>query len=234
MTEEFTDPTARSMIAYEGTINQLTEAYRRASEAERLTMYTQDGKRVYSDEEHAKRLPAHEQRTQQLLAKFRSDVGGYETLAQEKTDKARRELTAMNGDPLDRLNGEELQAAVARRTFIAEDVEKASFGTLIKRIESAAQGDDKVLKALLQRYGMHRLEAETEKQILGGDNVLPSEEMRALRSALQTLDDPKAKQKRASVQQIIEAADKLRGYVHKAKLHADPDVQNSLKQRFGI
>lgn len=231
--ERFTDPQARDLNVYHETIEQITTEHLQATAKERATMFDDNGRPLYNDEEHAKRLPRYEQRTQQLIDTFNSKLARFEGYADTALAEAQQELADLDVDPLNRLAGAELIEAQARRVFVAEDCEKLSINRLVQKIEAIARSKDSTAKALYIRYGLQRLQAEAEARIDRG-GVLPDDTERALKTALQSLDDEKTTKKRESIRQRERAVDILKNRVREARRKGDPAVMNDLKRRFGI
>src|SRR5215211_790368 len=107
-------------------IEQAVASFTTARDQERATMFNAAGQSIYSPEEHQRRLPDYEKRQQQHLAQFRARLDQERDAAQQTIEETDRALRALDIDPLDRLSGDELQVAAARRIFVEEDCERLS------------------------------------------------------------------------------------------------------------
>lgn len=211
-------------------IDSIVSDYQAASAAERLTMYDTAGAALYNPAEHQRRLPAYEQRQAAHLARFRERIQAHQDQAQQEIEAADRGLRALQLDPLDRLSGDELQAAAARKTFVMEDVERLSTPDLVAKITAIAETGDKVQAALYARYAQ-----PLAVELAQTGNRQSAEQLRAALATLDTLlIDDKTKAQRKALEARRAAAEQVRAAARRASLFTDPSGREEIARRWGI
>jgi hypothetical protein len=93
-------------------------------------LYTAEGHKLYSDEEH-------ERRHDVLLAEFDREKDNAIAEANRTIEKAERTLALEHRDLSDSLTTTELERANAKRSYVEDDVWSLSPDKLIKRAEAA-------------------------------------------------------------------------------------------------
>ena len=115
-------------------------------------LYTDDGQKLYSDEEHERRLEA-------LLAEFDHEKDSVVSEADRTIANAERNLALEHRDLSDSLTTTELERANAKRSYVEDDVWSLSSVTLLKRARAAqAAGDQPTIflyaRSLEKRAGV--------------------------------------------------------------------------------
>jgi hypothetical protein len=121
-------------------------------------LYTEEGQKLYSDEEHERRHDA-------LLAEFDREKDSVVAEADRTIEKAERTLTLEHRDLSDNLTTTELERANAKRSYVEVDVWSLSPETLLKRAQAARVAGDRptvffftpVRSKSAQRWSMRRV-----------------------------------------------------------------------------
>ena len=104
-------------------------------------LYTENGQKLYSDEEHERRLEA-------LLEDFDREKDSVVSEAERTIEKAERTLALEHRDLSDSLTTEELERANAKRSYVEDDVWSLSPETLLKRARAAQAASDRPTMSL--------------------------------------------------------------------------------------
>lgn len=107
-------------------------------------LYTKDGQKLYSDEEHERRHEA-------LLEEFDREKDSAVAEADRTIEKAERTLALEHRDLSDSLTNTELERANAKRIYVEDDVRNLPLETLLKRVEAAQTAGDKPTMFLYAR-----------------------------------------------------------------------------------
>ncbi len=118
----------------------------------RKALFNRDGRRIYSDAEHAEREAAANREFREALARASSAAG--ETLRE-----AEAVLSEGPDDPIHELTASELQRANQLREFVREYAENLSLRELVDRVESALRSGAKPECYLWHRYLQRRFDA---------------------------------------------------------------------------
>jgi hypothetical protein len=123
-------------------------------EANHAKLFTAPGQPVYSPETHAAKVA-------ELQTNFNQAIEAKAAAADEKIATLQTELTLATAqtDPMASLTPDELAAANARREFVKEDVEAASWQELAHRLELILIRGDRAEIFLLSRYASTRVAA---------------------------------------------------------------------------
>ena len=124
---------------------------------ETARLLTPDGRRLYADDEHARREA--ELRATRDAAIAAAEAAATDALRSAEADRERLE----HRDLLDTLTPAELDRATVRREFVREDCERLPIEELAARLRAALDTGDRPMLFLLVRYGTQRAEAEAER-----------------------------------------------------------------------
>jgi hypothetical protein len=119
-------------------------------------LYTAEGHKLYSDEEHERRYDA-------LLDDFDREKDSVIAEADRTIEKAERTLALEHRDLSDSLTITELERANAKRSYVEDDVWSLSPDKLIKRAEAARVAGDRPTMFLYARSLQKRVEMEYEE-----------------------------------------------------------------------
>jgi hypothetical protein len=132
-------------------IDNALEKVRRGNQ----NLYTEEGQRLYSDEEHERRYEA-------LLAEFDREKDSVVAEADRTIEQAERTLALEHRDLADSLTTEELERANAKRVYVDDDVWNLPLEALVKRVEAAQAVGDKPTMFLYARTLGSRASMEYE------------------------------------------------------------------------
>lgn len=118
-------------------------------------LYTEEGQRLYSDEEHECRHDA-------LLAEFDREKDSAVAEADRTIEKAERTLALEHRDLSDSLTNTELERANAKRSYVEDDVWSLPPETLLKRARAAQVAADRPTMFLYARTLQKRAGTEYE------------------------------------------------------------------------
>jgi hypothetical protein len=118
-------------------------------------LYTEEGQKLYSEEEHERRYDA-------LLAEFDREKDSVVSEADRAIEKAEHTLTLEHRDLSDSLSTEELERANAKRSYIEDDVWSLPLEALLKRVKAAQTAGDKPTMFLYARTLERRVSMEYE------------------------------------------------------------------------
>ena len=191
-------------------------------EAERAKLLDETGKRIFSDEQHAKR-------EQQLSAPVVLAAERAEEVARAALADAEREETTAAADPAAGLDRATLDRANSLFTFISRDVDTLPLASLAERVRAVLAGDDRALQFTYLRALPARLDATTREIERGRLNPPERAGWRELRLAVEELERrmTDAGGKRAAAAAKRTAANELLIRARKSRMAAD----GSLSQR---
>jgi hypothetical protein len=121
-------------------------------------LYTEDGQKLYSDEEHERRHDA-------LLAEFDREKDSAVAEADRTIERAERTLALEHRDLSDSLTTTELERANAKKSYVEDDVRDLPLENLECRAEAARAAGDKPTLFLYARTLPKRAEAEYEASV---------------------------------------------------------------------
>lgn len=196
-------------------VDQALASFRRKEQQ----LYREDGERIYSDEEHARRVEG-------LLQEFDQAKSQAEAEADRAVESANKTLQLEHRDPTDVLTAEELARANARRAFVAEDAEALPLSELTDRVRAATVAGDKATAFLYARYARRRVDSGLEAgRERGGLPARDAALLRTLGEALDELDgllvDPEAEHKLSEARASLDAAQKLKLHAATQRREAD-------------
>lgn len=204
-------------------VDQALAGFRRKEQQ----LYREDGERIYSEEEHARRV-------EDLLQEFDQAKSRAEAEADRAVESANKTLQLEHRDPADVLTTEELARANARRAFVAEDAEALPLSELTNRMRAAVAAGEKATAFLYARYGRRRVDSELGAgRERGGLAARDAALLRTLGEVLDELDgllvDPEAERKLSEARTSIDAAQKLK--LHAAAQRRQADGTAELQRR---
>jgi len=176
-------------------------------------LYTEEGHKVYSDEEHERRHDA-------LLAEFDREKDSAVAEADRAIERAERTLALEHHDLSDSLTTTELERANAKKSYVEDDVWNLPPEALAKRVRAAQTAGDKPTMFLyartLQRRAETEYEAGTDQAARNGATLerLASELTQAVRGAEAERDLEKARKAKRD-------ANSLKIYAHQQRGEAD-------------
>lgn len=132
-------------------IDNALQKFRRGSQG----LYTDEGQKLYSDEEHERRHEA-------LLAEFDREKDSVVSEADRAIEKAERDLALEHRDLSDSLTTAELERANAKRSYVEDDVWNLDPETLVRRARAAQAAGDRPTMFLYARALQRRSEVEHE------------------------------------------------------------------------
>jgi hypothetical protein len=121
-------------------------------------LYTEDGQKLYSDEEHERRMDV-------LLEEFDRERDSVVADADRTIEKTEPTIALEHRDLSDSLTTTELECANAKRSYVEDDVRTLPLETLLKRVAAAQAAGDKPTMFLYARTLHRRIEAEFETGI---------------------------------------------------------------------
>jgi hypothetical protein len=183
----------------------------RAGEAE---LHTDDGSRLFSDEEHDRRYQA-------LLAEFDRAKDRVVTDADKAIEEAERTLVLEHRDLADNLTNEELTRANAKKAYVEDDVRNVTLETLVKRVKAAQASGDRPTQFLYARTLQNRIETEYASDVTQ-ENAWALRELEALAADLtRTIRGPEAERELSKARETIDAAHGLKLHAVAARCEAD-------------
>ena len=171
----------------------------------------------------------HEERVKGLLAEYDSVGAAVTADAEAAIAEAEREIARIDGaDPIDTLKPDELARAASLAVFVDQDVDRLLPEQLAKRARAVLAGTDRAQAFVWARAIERRLAARRG----GGGTPDPAtlELFEVRRELAARFEDPKAKDKRRTLEQRVESARVLRGRVAQRRREVDGTWQRMLEQ----
>ena len=191
-------------------------------EAGKAKRYRRDGSKVYSDQEH-------EQRLQGLLAQFDAVGADVTADAEEAIRETEQEIARIDGaDPIDSLKPDELARAASLAVFVDQDVDRLLPEQLAKRARAVLAGTDRAQAFVWFRALERRLAAR--RGTGGTPDPATLELLEVRRELAERFSDPKARDKRRTLEQRIESAKVLAGRVRQRRREIDGSWERMLGQ----
>jgi hypothetical protein len=204
MREQFPSETSR--------LDRAVEAF----EEGKARLFDQQGRQIYSDEQHQERLAS-------LLGKLDTSLATISEASEAAITKARTDLVKLEGaDPYDKLSAEQQAKAATRQPFIREDVATLPPPEVARRARASIATGDKATAYLWHRYIGQRLspaDADGMPRARSGGNDI--ELMTVLRELGALFGDEARAEKRRAIEQRISSAQVLEGRVRQARSTAD-------------
>jgi hypothetical protein len=132
-------------------IDRATAAFR----AGERDLHTVDGQKLYSDEEH-------ERRVESLLETFNREADAAIAEADRIVERAEHTLALEHRDLSDSLTTAELERANAKKSYVEDDVRDLPLDKLVQRVKAAKVAGDKPTMFLYARTLERRVETEYE------------------------------------------------------------------------
>lgn len=222
-----TQPQDPELSALENDVDSALADYERETQLLNTT-----GREVYAPPELERRRAAAETA---LADRLDARFGEAEQKAQERLDAARRDLSLLEGDPLERLNPAELQRASYLAPFVRESVASLPVATLTTELERRRLSGDKTLIALWLRYAAPALEeaqlaAAAQGRGLDRDGRALADELERSRVAL--IDEATGK-KLDAARSAEKGALTFRAGVRRIRAK-DPREQARIRQTYGV
>ena len=193
------------------------------AQAQKEALFNKDGRRLYSDEEHQRRMEVIAEEIGRAAAEV--DEGAAK-LIEDKEHELDRYLY---NDPTDELLGEQLESANLRRHFVKEDCEEMLLEELVKRCRGVLADNTQEMIWLYARNGRRRATQALEKLNTGSISTdaqrTTAASLRELGEVVVRLEDKSKaslnKREAEKTAQEIEAARSLRTYVRQRRSDVD-------------
>jgi hypothetical protein len=195
--------------------------------AEQKKLYRQDGRRKYSDAEHAEIAADLARRRDEAFA-------GLKRRAEELSSEIGERLEVAQ-EPERYLSDAEMEQATIRANFVREDVERLPLGEVPGFLRGTELSGDRVEKWLASRYAQMRHDRELESlRESGGAGVRAEEISRHLREVREAsgrlreqLQPPGAEGRKEALKKLGEEATGLKGHVLRKSLTHEERVAMS-------
>lgn len=156
---------------YEADVDRALQTF----EQQKAGLFQPDGKKIYADDEHERRLEALWTPVQRAKDAFDSHVTTATTEAQTAVERVE------GYDLSEALSTEELARANNLRAFVQEDIDAMTVSEIVDRLQAVAHGSDKARAFVFLRYAQKRFERRKP-----GEET--HEDWREVRTLLSTLE----------------------------------------------
>jgi hypothetical protein len=183
-------------------------------------LYTQEGQKLYSEEEYERRQEA-------LLEEFDREAESVITEADRTIEKAERTLALEHRDLSDSLTTTELERANAKRSYVEDDVWSLSPDVLVKRAEAARAAGDRPGMFLYARTLGKRAEIEYEE----GDPSAAAQLERLASELARIVRGPEAERDLERARKAKRDANSLKIYAGQQRGEVDRSVAMALENQ---
>jgi hypothetical protein len=174
-------------------------------------LYTDEGYKLYSDEEHERRYEA-------LLADFDREKDYVIADADRTIEKAERTLALEHRDLSDSLTTMELERANAKKGYVEDDAWSLPLETLERRAQAAQAAADRPTMFLYARALKRRVEVECEAD---GDQALAAQLEQFASSLAQTVRGEEAERELEKAEKEKRDASSLKIYAGQQRQEID-------------
>jgi hypothetical protein len=227
MTETAIERIEREMREHFPTETSRLDRAAESFEEGKARLFDQQGRQIYSDEQHQERMAA-------LLDKLDTNLTTITEAATTAIEKAEADLEKLEGaDPFDKLTADQKQAASTRAVFVKEDCETLPATELVKLARAALAGGDKVRIYLYGRYLSRRIApvgADGMPNVRARAGSTDLELLAVVRELNAVFDDGDRTDKRREVERRISSAQVLQGRAQQARSSADGSQAAALQQ----